>query len=193
MGLTNRPYHFQIVSSGGTQAKVQLEYQAPDIYPAGVKLERVLTLRGDQNVVIEDTAVTPKGIQPGQAYVLENSVSFQQGDRPNYRRWFTPEKAPAEFSPDKKLAFGLNPEFFATLDRRGGETFAVMLLTPPLKTQLEMHRHSAFLRITYPDFTIAGEGIHYRTGYYFGNQRPAGLGALWKTITADVSSLDKAK
>jgi hypothetical protein len=193
MGLTNRPYHFQIVSSGGTQAKVQLEYQAPDIYPAGVKLERVLTLRGDQNVVIEDTAVTPKGIQPGQAYVLENSVSFQQGDRPNYRRWFTPEKAPAEFSPDKKLAFGSNPEFFATLDRRGGETFAVMLLTPPLKTQLEMHRHSAFLRITYPDFTIAGEGIHYRTGYYFGNERPAGLGALWKTITADVSSPDKAK
>ena len=52
---------------------MQLEYQAPDIYPAGVKLERVLTLRGDQNVVIEDTAVTPKSIQAGQAYVLENS------------------------------------------------------------------------------------------------------------------------
>jgi hypothetical protein len=193
MGLTNRTYHFQIVSSGGTQVKVQLEYQAPDIYPAGVKLERVLTLRGDQNVVIEDTAVTPKSIQAGQAYVLENSVSFQQGGRPNYRRWFTPDKAPAEFSPDKKLAFGSNPEFFATLDQRGGETFAVMLLTLPLKTQLETHRHSAFFRITYPDFTIAGEAIHYRTGYYFGNERPAGLGELWKTITADILTPEKAK
>jgi hypothetical protein len=193
MGLTNRPYHFQIVSTGGTQAKVQLEYQAPDIYPAGVKLERVLTLREDQNVVIEDTAITPNGVKPGQAYVLENSVSFQQGNRPNYRRWFTPDKTPAEFSPDKKVAFGSNPEFFATLDQRGGETFAVMLLTPPLKTQLETHRHSAFLRITYPDFTTAGGESHYRTGYYFGNKSPAGLGAFLKTVITHFSSPEKAK
>ena len=184
MGLTNRPYHFQIVSTGGTQAKVRLDYQAPDIYPAGVKLERILTLRGDQNVVVEDTAITPKGIEPGQAYVLENSVSFQQGDRPNYRRWFKPGKAPAEFSPDKKVAFASNPEFFATLDQRNGETFAVMPLTRPMKTQLNTHRHSAFLRITFPDFTIAGEERHYRTAYYFGNESPAGLGALLKTVTA---------
>jgi hypothetical protein len=187
MGLTNRPYHFQIVSTGGTEANVQLDYQAPDIYPAGVKLERILTLRGEQNVVVEDTAITPKGIEPGQAYVLENSVSFQQADRPNYRRWFTPGKAPTEFTADKKVAFGSNPSFFATVDQRGSETFAVMLLTAPLKTQLETHRHSAFVRITYPDFTIAGEERHYRTAYYFGNESPAGLGALLKTVAANVS------
>jgi hypothetical protein len=45
---------------------VRLEYEAPDIYPAGVKMERVLTLPGDQNVVIEDTTITPKGVEPGQ-------------------------------------------------------------------------------------------------------------------------------
>ena len=188
MGLTNRPYRFQIISTGNTQAKVRLDYEAPDIYPAGVKLERDLILPGDQNVVIQDTTVTPKGIQPGQAYVLENSVSFQQGDKPNYRRWFIQGKAPTAFSPEKELALGENPEFFGTVDQRTGDTFAIMLLTPSLKTQLKTQHHSGLFRITYPDFTIAGHRSHYRTGYYFGKQTPLGLSALLKTINARISS-----
>ena len=120
-------------------------------------MERVLTLPGDQNVVIEDTTITPKVVAPGQAYVLENSMSFQQADQPHYRRWFIPGKAPAEFSPDKDLAFEKTPEFFAMLDQSSGETFAIMLLTPPLKTQLKTQRHSAFFRIMYPDFSVAGQ------------------------------------
>ena len=193
MGLTNRPYQFQILSSGSTQAKVKLEYEAPDIYPAGVKLERVLILPGDQNVVIQDTVITPKGVQPEQAYVLENSVSFQQADHPKYRRWFIRGKEPAEFSPEKELAFRENPQFFATLDQRSGETFAILLLTSPLKTELKAQRHSAFFRITYPDLTLAGHESHYRTGYYFGKESPAGVGALMKTISEHISSLDLAK
>ena len=65
MGLTNRPYSFRSSHSSGPQATVRLEYEAPDIYPAGVKMERVLTLPGDQNIVIEDTTVTPKVVAAG--------------------------------------------------------------------------------------------------------------------------------
>ena len=46
MGLTNRPYKFQVVSRAVLEATVRLEYEAPDIYPAGVKMKRVLTLPG---------------------------------------------------------------------------------------------------------------------------------------------------
>ena len=46
MGRRNRPYRFQIVSSSSAEARVSLEYEAPDIYPAGVKLKRVLTVPG---------------------------------------------------------------------------------------------------------------------------------------------------
>ena len=193
MGLTNRPYQLQVVSSSGPQATVRLEYEAPDIYPAGVKMERVLTLPGDQNVVIEDTTITPKVVAPGQAYVLENSMSFQQADQPHYRRWFIPGKAPAEFSPDKELAFAKTPEFFAMLDQSSGETFAIMLLTPPLKTQLKTQRHSAFFRIMYPDFSVAGQESHYRTGYYFGKEGPASLGGFLKTISAQISDIEEPK
>jgi len=193
MGLTNRPYQLQVVSTSGPQAKVRLEYEAPDIYPAGVKMERVLTLPGDQNVVIEDTTITPKGVEPGQAYVLENSMSFQQADQPHYRRWFIPGKAPAEFSPEKELVFEKAPELFATVDQSSGDTFAIMLLTPPLKTQLRMQRHSAFFRITYPDFTVAGQRSHYRTAYYFGKEGPASLGALLKTISAQIPDVKEPK
>jgi len=34
MGLTNRPYRFEIIASASTQATVKLEYEAPDVYPA---------------------------------------------------------------------------------------------------------------------------------------------------------------
>ena len=52
-------------TSETSQANVQLEYQAPDIYPAGVKTGARSHASGDQNVVIEDTTITPKGVQPG--------------------------------------------------------------------------------------------------------------------------------
>ena len=189
MGLTNRPYRFEIIASASTQATVKLEYEAPDVYPAGVKLERILSLPGDRNIVIQDSTITPKGIQPGQAYVLENSVSFQQADQPHYRRWFTNAKVPTGFSPEKELLPGENPEFFGTIDQRSGETFAIMLLTPPLKTQLKTQRHSGIFRIRYPDFTIAGHGGHYRTAYYFGKESPAHLGALLKIVNTRVEEV----
>src|SRR5207302_8519910 len=133
----------------------------------------VLTLLGNQNIVIEDSTDTPKGIQPGQAYVLENSASFQQADQPHYRRWFVNAKLPTEFSSEKEMSLGENPEFFGTIDKRSGETFAIMLLTPPLKTELKTQRHSGFFRIRYPDFTISGQGVQYRTAYYFGKESPS--------------------
>ena len=180
MGLTNRPYSFQIIANAGSQARVKLDYEAPDIFPAGVKLERVLSLLGDQNIVIQDSTVTPKDVHPGQAYVLENSVSFQQADQPQYRRWFVSAEAPTEFTPEKELSLGENPKVVGTIDQRSGELFAIMLLTPPLKTQLKTEHHSGFFRIRYPDFTIAGHAVHYRTAYYFGKASPARLGALSK-------------
>ena len=186
MGLTNRPYSFQIISSGNARAKVRLAYEAPDIYPAGVNLERVLTLPGDQNAVIQDTAVTPNGIQQAQAYVLENSVSFQQADQPNYRRWFTCCTPPTEFSPQQKLDFSGTPKYFGAIDERTGETFAIMLLTPPLKAQLETQDHSGLFRATYADFTTANQAIHYQTAYYFGKQAPDVLEMLFTRIKAEI-------
>jgi len=185
MGLTNRPYSFHIFASASTQARVKLEYEAPDIYPAGVKVERLLSLLGDRNIVIQDSTVTPKSIQPGQAYVLENSVSFQQADQPHYRRWFTNAKGPTEFSPERELSLE-NPGFFGTVDQRSGETFAIMLLTPPLSTELKTQRHSGVFRIRYPDATMAGQAVPYRTAYYFGKESPARLGALLKIVNRRV-------
>jgi len=72
------------------------------------------------------------------------------------------------------------------MDQRSGETFAIMLVTPPLKTQLKTQRHSALFRIRYPDFTIAGHGAQYRTAYYFGKESPARLGALLKIVNTRV-------
>ena len=93
-------------------------------------------------------------------------------------------KRPTEFPPEKELALAKNPEYFGTLDQRSGETFAIMLLSPPLKTELKTQRHSGFFRIRYPDFTTAGQGAQYRTAYYFGKESPARLGPLLKIVNA---------
>jgi hypothetical protein len=128
----------------------------------------------------------PNGLQQAQAYVLENSVSFQQADQRNYRRWFTRGKQPTEFSPQQKVDLSGTPEYFGAIDQRTGETFAIMLLTPPLKAQLETQDHSGLLRATYPDFTIAGQAIHYQTAYYFGKQAPDVLEMLFRKIRAEI-------
>jgi hypothetical protein len=40
---------------------------------------------------------------------------------------------------------------------------------------------------------VAGQRSHYRTGYYFGKRGPASLGALLKTISAQIPDVEEPK
>jgi hypothetical protein len=171
LGLYNRHYAFHIVSSAGPEAGVHLEYVAPDIYPKGVKLERTLTLAGDQNVVVAESSVTPYGIEKKrQAYVLENSVPFRSFDEPNYAQWFTSGHPKEEFVPQRRLELGVRSGFVGTVNKKTGETFALMVLTPAERSQMAVENHSALLRVIYPAFTTKNEAYSYRVGYYFGKE-----------------------
>ncbi|MGA2984415.1 MAG: hypothetical protein ABSG32_11405 [Terriglobia bacterium] len=168
LGLYNRPYSSRIVSPAGPQAEVHLDYSAPDIYPQGVRLERTLTLAGDQNLIIEQTLLTPLAMGKPQAYVLETSVPFKVFREPNYNQWFAQGRTPEEFVPSTKLELDGARGFVGTFDKQTGETFALLELTPAIKTEIVPDEHSALLRIIYPAFAAPGRTYRYRAAYFFG-------------------------
>jgi len=185
LGLYNRPYSFQVVNAAGPQAEVRLEYTAPDIYPKGVKLERYLRLSGKQNVVTEETRLTPFGIDKAQAYVLETSVPFKVSSEPNYQEWFAQGRAAQEFVPSKVISFPAPASYVGTRYKKGGQSFAVISLTPPARTQVVVERHSALIRFIYPDFSKASEPHIFRAAYYLGE---TGAAKEIETIAAELKA-----
>jgi len=179
LGLYNRPYSFRIVSASGAQAEVRLEYDAPDIYPKGVRLDRTLTLPGGQNTVLCETALTPRGIEKPQAYVLETSVPFKSFKEPNYNQWFAQARAADEFVPLRKVDLAGSSGFVGTVNKKTGETFALMALTPAAKSQLVVETRAALIRVIYPDFAAKNETYKYRAAYYFGKASPEEIDKLF--------------
>ena len=169
LGLFNRPYAFRITAAAGDKAEVRLECSAPDIYPQGVKLQRTLTLKGDSNYYVQETALTPGGIAEAQAYVLENSVTFKMFNEPqNFRAWFAENHGAEEFVPEKNVELTPPGGFLGVTDKRSGETFALLPLTPAAKTGMAVHAHAATLRFIYPDFAEKDRTQTYRAAYFFG-------------------------
>ena len=182
LGLYNRPYSFRIAKAAGEQAEVRFEYDAPDIYPKGVGLERTLTLRGDQNVLLATTSVTPHGIEKPQAYVLENSVPFRSSENPNYNQWFAPGHPREDFVPQRKIDLGVRAGYFGTINKQSGETFALMMLTPSERNQLAVEDHSALIRTIYSPFAEKNQTYTYRVGYYIGKEPPEAIEKLFAKL-----------
>jgi len=185
LGLYNRPYSFQVINAAGAQAQVRLEYTAPDIYPKGVKLERTLTLSGTRNVVIEESRLTPFGIDKPQAYVLETSVPFKVSSEPNYMDWFVPGRQAEDFVPSKVVALPPSVSYVGTSKKKGGQTFAVIALTAPAHSELVVERHSALIRFVFPSFSKENKPQTYRAAYYLDeNGAPKEI----ETIAADLKA-----
>jgi hypothetical protein len=169
LGLYNRPYRFQIVSSGGARAVVRLEYSAPDIYPEGVKLERMLSLAGDANYYIAETSLMPAGVAEPQSYALENSVTFKVLNKPeNFRHWFAEGHALEEFIPENNVNLPVTSSFIGVVNKQTAETFAVLSLSPLATSQLAVHPHAATIRMIYPEFVDKNRTYTYRAAYFYG-------------------------
>lgn len=183
LGLYNRAYDFKVVSAFGATAEVRLSHFAPDIYPSGVRLERTLTLRGDLPAVLSTTEVAPNGVKESQAYVAESAVPFRVFDEPNYNQWFAAETPEGytlhDFAPDQEVALPLRRGLFGTRNKKSGQTFALMLLTPGATSRLAASNHSASVRVTYPPFEKGSAPRHYRVGYYVSGEP---LTKAWETF-----------
>ncbi len=185
LGLYNRPYSFKIVTAAGPRVEVDFAYDAPDIYPKGVEVERRLTLEGAENVVLSTTRVTPREIEKPQAYVLESSVPYRSFDQPNHSQWFAPGHPREDFVPQKKIDLGLREGFVGTVNKQANQTFALMLLAPVRNAQLVVENHSALIRAIYPAFTEKNQVYSYKVGYYLGTEPPESLDKLFARFKAE--------
>jgi hypothetical protein len=189
LGLYNRPYIFRIPKANGPNAIVQLAYEAPDIYPKGVKLTRTLTLNGDQDVVVAEYRITPFAVDKPQAFVLENSVPFRSFDQPSYSKWFLSGEPLQDFVAESKPLVPSDSRYFATRNSKTGETLAIMPLTAPKTLELITGKNAASFRTIYPDFDRAGGGYSYRIAFYLGMGTPEEIDAQFKRLQA--SSADR--
>jgi hypothetical protein len=172
LGLYNRPYSFRIESATGRKATIELDYQAPDIYHRGVQLKRTLSLAGDQDMLVETTAITPYGKKRPQALVLESSVPFRIPGQPSYNQWFAEGRPALDFEPGKQIDLPAGLRFIGTHNADSGETFTIVLLTRPRALGLVSESHSAVFRLTYPDFRHANRTYTYMVGYSIEKQLP---------------------
>jgi Glycosyl hydrolases family 35 len=173
LGLYNRPYSFEITAPAGPEARVELEYEAPDIYPAGIHLKRTLSLAGNQEMLVESTSITPHRIKKLQAFVLESSVPFRASLPSGYNQWFAEGRPALDFEPGKKIDVENHPRFIGTRNRNNGETLAMILLTKPRALQIVPEAHSALFRFIYANFARANQTYTYTVGYSLGKDVPA--------------------
>jgi hypothetical protein len=173
LGLYNRPYLFRIVSAFGKEAEVAFEYEAPDIYPKGIRLKRTLSLAGDQDMLVESTSITPHAKKKPQSFVFETSVPFRVFDHPNYNQWFAEGRPALDFEPGKNIDLPAGLRFIGTHNRTTGETLTAVLLTKPRAVQIVAEAHSALFRIVYPNFSGSNRTFTYTVGYSFARQMPS--------------------
>jgi hypothetical protein len=171
-GLLNRQYSLRIESAAGTKAEVELEYEASDIYPRGVHLKRTLSLAGDQDMMVESTAVTLHGRKKPQALALESSVPFGIRGQSNHNQWFAEGRPTLDFEPGKKIDLPAKLRFIGTHNEKSGETFTIVLLTKPRELEIVSGDHSAVFRLTYTNFRHANHRYTYMLGYSIEKQLP---------------------
>jgi hypothetical protein len=79
---------------------------------------------------------------------------------------------------------GVAAGYIGTLNKKTGERFALLMLTPAERSQLVVENHSALMRVTYPAFTAKNEAYNYRVGYYFGKGSPEEIEKVLATLRA---------
>ncbi len=176
----NRPYTAEIVEGMGKRVTVRTTYDAPDIFsatgPAGVRIERALVLKADEEFFTVDYRITPNaGMADGrQAFWSASSVVV--GD-PNLKASrFVAADGPFEFAAAKTRALDVQSGCVAApvADRsvfgvlwRGSEVNAA---------EIEMKDFSSLLNLKFKPFANA-DAHSYRLVFYFGAMSPPQISA----------------
>ncbi len=168
-GTFNRPYAAEILDGMGKQAVIKLSYQAPDAYPAGVNIERTVTLKAGEEFFTMDYRIkipSPEAADGIQA--LWSSNSIVAGD---------PAFSPAEFITaaghfDFKTATSRSVDaasglIVSRLDNQN--SFAIIWRSEQMNTaEIEMKEFSSFVNLKFKPFI---DGLNsYRLVYYCGNR-----------------------
>jgi hypothetical protein len=164
-GTFNRPYAAEIVAGMGGQTVLKLAYDAPDVYPAGARIERTITLKAGQEFFTVDYAVTPKVADGKQAFWSATSITV--GDPLNKARRFVTSDGAFDFAAMKTRALNAASGWLAApLDNQS--TFGVLWREAEVSTaEIEMKEFSSLVNMKFKSF-IPNAMTTYRLVFYFG-------------------------
>jgi hypothetical protein len=167
-GLFNRAYLAEIKEGMGKRVTLSLSYDAPDVHPAGARIERVITLdAGDEHFTV-DYRVTPKTADGKQAFWSSNSIAI--GDPVNKARSFVAADGAFDFVASKTRVLNTASGWVAA-QASATETFAVLWRPDEVNAaEVEMKDFSSFVNVKFKPFANAAAHA-YRLAFYFGALR----------------------
>ncbi len=166
-GTFNREYSAEILSGMGAQAVVKLAYDAPDVYPTGARIERIITLKANEEFFTVDYRVTPKTADGKQAFWSASSIVI--GDPSQQSRKLVAANGVFDFATQKTRA--LNGGWLAaSVDAQN--TFGVFWREAETETaEVEMKDFSSLVNLKFKPFTSPAPHT-YRVAFYFGAMPP---------------------
>ncbi len=171
-GTFNRQYSAEILTGMGAQSVLKLAFDAPDVYPAGARIERTITLKANEEFFTVDYRVTPKVADGKQAFWSASSIVI--GDPSIQVRKLVAANGAFDFAASKTRM--LNGGWLAA-PVNGQNTFGVFWREAEAETaEVEMKDFSSLVNLKFKPFSSAAEHA-YRLAFYFGSLPPERLSA----------------
>jgi hypothetical protein len=180
-GTFNRPYTAEIKEGMGKRVVLTLSYDAQDIYPAGARIERAITLNAGDEFFTVDYRVSPKPqtVNGRQAFWSSNSIVI--GDPMGKARRFIASDGPFDFAPMTARSLNVSTGWLAA-QISDQETFGVLWREVEVNAaEVEMKDFSSFVNLKFKPFANA-EAHTYRLAYYFGAMRAEQMVAARRRI-----------
>lgn len=175
-GTFNRSYVTEIIEGMGQRAVVKLSYDAPDVYPAPVRIERIVTLPAGEEFFTVDYQVTPdaRTVDGQQAFWAASSIIV--GDPASKARRFLAADGPFDFAAAKVRSLPTGSGWVAA-PLAQNNTFAVLWRAAEVNAvEVEMKDFSSLINVKFQPFAKPAPHA-YRLAYYFGALPPERIAA----------------
>jgi beta-galactosidase GanA len=169
-GTFNRQYSAEIKEGMGSRAVLALSHDAPDVYPAGARVERAVVLNAGAEHFTVDYRVTPSAKTTDGKQSFWSSNSIAAGDPNNKARRFVASDGPFDFAPAKSRSLNVSSGWVAA-QISDKETFGVFWREPEVgAAEIEMKDFSSVVNVKFKPFVNA-EARVFRLAFYFGSMR----------------------
>jgi len=165
-GLFNRPYEASWARES-SNAGLRLRYTAPDVYPAGAAIEKVLRLDEAEALEVEyKVELLGGGEEAGQeqAFVAVHAVpALVRGDRGTRFCWRAQPEAERQcelFVPGRVVGV---PEGVTRIEVETPGRSALRFRWEGARAAIEMKQHTALLRLRFSALVPGGDAGRYRT------------------------------
>jgi hypothetical protein len=176
-GTFNRQYAAEIKEGMGSRVVLTLSHDAPDVYPAGARIERSIVLNAGAEHFTVDYRVTPSAKTADGKQSFWSSNSIAAGDPNNKARQFVAADGPFDFAPAKNRSLNVAGGWVAAQISEQ-ETFGVFWRPGEVNAaEVEMKDFSSLVNLKFKPFASA-EAATYRLVFYLGAMRAGQLAAM---------------